>query len=468
MKHRFVPCASLFVALLMTASWAQQKSASPPADLANTTDAQPAPEDRAPAYTAASPDGFDPFSSYAASSVMTHRKNRVQPSVLFVQTMDTNSLGTTAESSSSQSFLLAQGSLALTHQWKSSDLALQYTSGIRIYGDRSQPNSTFQIFDVQQTFVKQKWSLQIADEFSYTPESTYGSSALFGLGTLSSSSAVSPGTAPSQTIPTSSGVISQTVATEVERHSSGRSSLSFAASYGLLHFTQSGFLDSNEKRFGASYSYDFDRRNLLTLSYGFSQFGLLDEAGTNHINVHSATAFYRRQVSRRLSVGASGGPQIARSNPALGQSTSFYGSGWIRYGLRKTEVVTSYFHGITGGSGILQGAITDSAQVSIGREAVRRWRGLLSLGYARNKSLQSASQPASGQFNSGFVNLELNRSVGSSLWLFLLYNLNPSSVQCNLSDCGNQWHNIFGVGVRWQRQPIPISLATHSGRYNDA
>jgi hypothetical protein len=312
------------------------------------------------------------------------------------------------------------------------------------------------VLEVQQTFYEQKWSVRVADEFSYTPESTYGYSVSSGLGTLSSSYAVSPDTAPNQTIQTASGTISETIATGVERRSDGRSSVSFNASYGLLHFTRPGFLDSDEIKLGTGYNYAFDRRNLMSLNYEFSQFGF-NNAGTSDIDVHSVLLFYQRRMSRRLSFAASLGPQLTQYRPALGQAASFYGSGWIRYGLRKTELVASYSHSVTGGSGILPGATTDSAQLSLGHEAVRKWRGMLTLGYAHNKALSLGPQTANSQYNSGFLNLELNRSLRSGFWLYMMYNLQQSPLQCEPGVCNNDWRHIVGIGVRWQHKPIPIT-----------
>ena len=143
-------------------------------------------------------------------------------------------------------------------------------------------------------------------------------------------------------------------------------------------------LDDSQLNYGnviftAGYNYQISRQNTIGLSYQFSSFNYsnFDQSIKNNIIAVS----YARRITGKLAFQASGGPDIAlirmplttapanvrwirgrNGDAQVGYMTQIYGSfnAALQYQLKQVGMSAAYSHGVTGGSGVLAGAVTDA------------------------------------------------------------------------------------------------------------
>ena len=126
-------------------------------------------------------------------------------------------------------------------------------------------------------------------------------------------------------------------------------------------------------------------------------------------------------------------------------------------------ITASYYHGVSGGSGVLAGSITDNTNGMITRQLSRTFSGSWNVGYSRNRGLEVAGSAATNQtFNYWFTGVNLNHPWGRSMNLTLGYQLQYQSQAqntpgCSGAACGTtETRNQITFGLGWHRQPIPF------------
>lgn len=378
------------------------------------------------------------------------------PSFRYAQTMDSNGFN----GAGLQAVSSFTGNLELQRVRAKQQMVARYTGGATFYETQSGLNSTFHQFGISENFQFPRWSLHLSDDFTYTPESSFGYSQLTG----AQGSGVGPGFVPSQSIlTTGSSRLSNTVLGQVDYILGPRSSLTGVVSYSMLRFPDFSLANSTQENFGFGYNYVLSAKNTLGVSYGL---GLLRFGDSSRgINSHSLQVAYGRRITGRMALQVSGGPQISTfSDPAVG-SGQFVG--WavqssIAYHLRPVDLSVSYSHGVGGGGGVLSGATTDQVQAALSRRLTRTISGSLTAGYGHNADLrQLRTGLASQAFASEFVGINLTRPVGHNASAYLSYNLQHQSANapvCNGGLCGNSLlRHVFGIGFEWHMRPILIA-----------
>lgn len=441
--------------------------------------------------SAARASGYEPLLSGAGEyniSTSGDQPSSLTPSFRFGQSIDTN-VPEAFGKSHINSVSTLTGTLALQRFWKRSDFKMEYDGGTGYFGG-SKSNGfgkrwdQFHAINLNETFIFPKYSIFVGDEASYLPESAFGfggfspSNAL-GLGSGIGQGLTSLGSqfSPSQTIANGRGPrVSNTTLAELEYRRSPVSSFTLEGSYGLLRFLNSGFVNSNQATLQAGYDRSLTARDSAALIYGFSAFRL--GSGT-HANSHFLNVAYGHRVNGRLALKVAAGPQVTFvRSPASFQPVDFFGftlllpvpassrrivswnvqSSFQYQFLSNSTVNVGYARGTTGGSGVLSGAMTDTARVFVDSSISPRWSTSVGLSYARNNSLQHQTQQRA--INSGSLDLETRRSLSPSQSIFMRYNLlrqNSGQSFCIAGDCNsNLWRNVISIGIEWNLRPIRI------------
>ncbi len=393
------------------------------------------------------------------------------PSFQFTQGLDTNSFSSPGPSRREWLSTLA-GHMALQKTWAHSQVNIDYVGGRFFSSTRSNLNAAFHQVSFAQTIKGGRWEMLLADQFAYLPEASFGFTGFGGL--EGSSSALSgaltsplpglnPAFLPSQTTLTGRTRRTSNISlAQLTYTASPRSSFTFSGSYGILRFRESGFINSNNAMFRTGYNYALTGRDTIAIIYGFSTFRFAS-AGQN-LNNHIVQLSYGRRVTGRLALQLAAGPQIITSrNSSRGLDERLFWSAQasLLYRLSKTDLSLSYLRYITGGSGALAGAETDSVQATLGRQLSRMWSGSVSLGFAHNTSLgQSTIGPNGPRYDSWYSKVALSRPLGRYVSLQFFYNLqfqNSNVSVCTAGTCGTSLvrHQIW-VGFNWHWRPIRI------------
>jgi hypothetical protein len=125
------------------------------------------------------------------------------------------------------------------------------------------------------------------------------------------------------------------------------------------------------------------------------------------------------------------------------------------------NVSASYYHLPTSGSGVLAGAYTDQLLGTVQRVLPRRWSATVSMGYARNRSIEPANQASSTEaFHSWYTAFQVSHPLGSGISMFAAYEANiqgAATAGCSVSGCASgSIANEFTVGFNWYLRPTVL------------
>lgn len=400
----------------------------------------------------------------------------LMPSLNFYQWADTNPvMSVRPDGMVMLSSIL--GSLFLRQDFSRSELTLDYAGGGTVANRQVFPaggtslNSIVQQLGVNQTVVWRRFRLLLSDQFSYFPESSFGSIQggmnSFGAGVDDSLGGGMPDLrsflTPDQSIFTErGGRVSNTFVAQGEYDISARSSITAGGAYGLLRFFDSGLLDSNNALFMTGYNHQISHANTVAVIYRFNTLRLANLDRT--IDDHVAQLSYGRRITGRLALQISAGPEISviRTVGVASQNRLFWNlESALHYRLVRTTLDLSYEHGLTGGAGILAGADTSQIELSANKGLSRKWEGSFGVGYANNRSVDSTALSASSQtFNTWYGRVQFSRPVGRTADVFVGYllQLQDSNVPtCIGAVCGKSMarQQVF-LGFNWHQRPVAM------------
>jgi hypothetical protein len=262
---------------------------------------------------------------------------------------------------------------------------------------------------------------------------------------------------PSETINTSFGRrIRNSVLGQAEYSLSRRSAFTVAGSYGLLHFSIPGFVDSTMWNVQGGYDYLLDPWNSIAI---LGTYGKIDYTGTGSTTTAYGGAFaYGRKITGRLAFQAAAGPQeIQSQGSVLGNFRLLYvmANSALRYERRRGGLSLNFSRGLTPGSGVFEGATSNTVSANGHYRFTRLWEGSLTGGYALNDSLAPS---ASGRvrFTNWFVAANVGRQVGEHAQLNFSYGAND---QTNPPSC-----TIAICGVAGLQQTAGVTLSFHLRR----
>lgn len=368
-------------------------------------------------------------------------------------------------------FYSIYGGLKLDRTSGRSEFTLDYSGGGMLVPGISSMNSLMEQFTASETHRWRRWTLLLNDQYSYLPESAFGStigdlgnfgagiSGAFGQGLSYLNSAFSP----NQSVLTPNGRrISNDFLSQVEYKLSPRSSLTATGSYGILRFAGPALFNNSEAIFQFGYNHQLSRRETIGLLY---RYGGIRLSGRGLAVLDYATQLsFERQFGERLVLRLAVGPEVTATRVGMtGSKTVVFPGidGSLHYNLHQTDLGLSYLQSVTGGAGVLPGAETSAVSASVGRTVRRFWHGSVGFGYAVNQALATESVFTPGQrFDTWFTSFQISRPVGRDISLFLDYTERRQTSRlpfCTGPVCGpNPSGHQITLGVSWQRRPMPL------------
>jgi hypothetical protein len=131
----------------------------------------------------------------------------------------------------------------------------------------------------------------------------------------------------------------------------------------------------------------------------------------------------------------------------------------LTYRVRRGSVGLSYFHGVSGGSGVFAGALSDTVTGSLSHQISRTLNLAINGGYARNSALAVPGFATVGQaYDYWFGGARLTRPWGRSMNLFLSYE--GQFQNSNFSFCAGVLcktslvRHLISVGFSWRARPM--------------
>ncbi len=494
---------SLVLALLSHGLvWAQdEQSTPPPAASGENTTSEASLSDNPPISAIDQPN-LEPHSAPESYLV---------PGLHFSESIESN-VANSPNGSGITSVTRGLGSLTLQKVWKTDAMAMDYIGGVADYANSNLGLEQLEQLDIDNRISWRRGQLALRDSFSYLPEGNFGFGAyggggaynagFGGLGTgllgagafgaqsnafLGSNGGVSLGLVPRIT---NLGLV------EVIQDLTPKSSVTFTAGYGLVHFEGSivvqtplagaleenlNFIGSSEYVGQAAYDRQINPRNQVAVSYGYQYFNFSTAGTAFHSQV--VQLMYGHRISGRMDFLISAGPQITSINqqecaiptiPAnscaeFGAPVTTVGATklgaagrvTLRYKFPRTSLEASYQRYNTNGSGIFAGAETNIAQADLTRPLNRVWDLFADVGYSKNSELQVPGTTVNAtSFSYEFAGVGVHRQFGRSLRGFVSYQFNNLSFNTACpagTACSNLSHNQVGsIGLDWTPRPIRL------------
>jgi hypothetical protein len=355
-----------------------------------------------------------------------------------------------------------------------SDLLLSYTGGGMFSNSGTAENGVIQQLALRYRLSYRRSTFSVFEQLGYLPESSFGFAGTAGAGLPGAGSGIGVGTGftPGQSILTPRGQsLSSSTALEWDYKLAPRTSITFVGSYALLRYFEDNLANFGDASFQAGYNYQLTRKDTIAVSYQFSAFRYsnLDQS----INSNTIQGSYGRRVTGRLAFQIAAGPQFVSSTspitsstaPTTPTSTSVSAVYWtlnssLQYQLRRASLGASYNHGVTGGSGLLAGAVTDIVSGSVSEQVTRTFYASWNVGYSRNHGFAVAGTPAAQTYDYWFSGVNVSHPFGRSLDMFLNYQLqyqDTSTGGCVGTGCSaTVIRNQIAFGVNVHKQQIPF------------
>ncbi|MBZ5515336.1 MAG: hypothetical protein LAN62_10970 [Acidobacteriia bacterium] len=464
--------AMLSLALMGMPAQAQQPGSSNPLGAPTPTNPQAETPEQAPTATNAPVADTRPLSGAEDIGVglRTRGRNYVLPSLQIYAYGDTNRSLITMGETGTELEGSVTGRLAVQHVSRTRQFTMDYMGGGMFYARESSLNATMHAIGLSQTFTGRRWALMLGDRASYLPESPFGFGGFGSLDTGLSGvggafgmnlGSLSPAFSMGQTLVSGRGYrISNVTLAQIQYNTSARSTITAAASYGLLRFEESGLIDSDHRIFTLGYDRNLNRRDSVGVTYGVSMFRFrgLPQAFDDHFVQIS----YGHRITGRLGFELAGGPEIDKFKSSLTDSSLRYY--WnlhsaLRYRWPRSDMALTYSRYTTSGSGLLLGAQTDEIRFSASRRFTRSWSGSFSPGLSRNAQLEETTS-SSVHYNTYYVGGGLQRSLGRYTDVSLNYTfqgqMNKSTDAAGVSINNTLNRHVFGLAVSWHGRQLEV------------
>jgi hypothetical protein len=358
------------------------------------------------------------------------------------------------------------GNLSLLEAWGRNTLAVNYSGGGFVATNSSQGGGYYQQLGLAQTYHTERWLFQIVDQFAYMPQSSFGFGGGTNLGIPGVGGALGntiPGLggnySPNQSIYGVGPFYSNAAAIQASYAISRRTSITLAGSYGLQSFTQAGNIDSNAIVGSVGVNYALTPKDTIGLVYRYGGYHFPGDPQAYGDNVLSVA--YGRKVTGRIGLRLFVGPQFTSYRIPIGgtsQTTGFSASGNLTYGFKNGTLGVIYFHGLSGGSGVLVGSELDQTTASYSRNLTRVWSGNINFGYARNSPVGGTAGTGIAVYDDWFIGGGVGRQIGRNFNLGIAYTAilpKYSQNSCTGSACvpSNNYQSVT-ISLQWHPRPF--------------
>jgi hypothetical protein len=334
-------------------------------------------------------------------------------------------------------------------------------SGGHSWANSGAPSASFVSLGLSQVVNVKRWNFLISDSLSYLPGTpTAGLSGVAGVGDLG---AGPPGADTTQGVLTAySDRISNGTTGSVQRQLTGKTSFNISGSYGIVRFVGNGSqgLGSSSVSGSAGLSHQINGRTSFGGSYSYSKpiysansLGMTPPGFTSQ----AASVQFSRQLTRKLGLTASAGPQWTSIDSAgSSQGTSFYAGSSLSYAGQSAHASLSYSRGTNSGFGVISGAISQSESISYGRTLARVWNFGATAAYSQASSLPAANA-AYVSFDTTVASAQISRALMRSLSAYASYTFEhqPSGSSAAV-DVFSGIEQVVGFGVTYSPSSIHV------------
>ena len=393
-------------------------------------------------------------------------RSYVSPGFLVSQTAQSNAQFEPGSQPGFGAVALLGGNIALDSVGRRNHFNLAYQGGAILYETGSQNDSTYQSFGFSDSLSFRRAVFTLTDRFSYLPGfygglggvGYGGALSLNGVGTLPG---LNTGLNPQRGILTNGAGYSNVAMAQLEYMPGARSSFTLAGGFQYLDFNQQGSVSVNSVIGQAGYNRTLTARDTIAV---YCSIVLYHYRGTSEdVNSGVVGFSYGRRITNRLALQLFGGPEFyATTVPGHTQSsTNGYGRASLTYRWPRTELSVSYFKGLTGGSGVLNGANTNSVYTSINHQLSTKWSGGLGFNYYFNSALQRPGTAAPSQtYNYWNGTCSVTRTLGRQARVVGFYGFQTQNSNQPFSLGGHHGqsvlNNIFGFNFSYTFRPIGI------------
>lgn len=363
-------------------------------------------------------------------------------------------------------------SLSLQKSWSNSQLVLNYSGGATITSESGQSNGSYQQLGVGQNFQFRRWQLQWSDQFAYLPQTQFGFGGSTGLGLPGVGGTLGPpgpglggSVVPSQSIFSALGPrYSNAAVVQMTYQLTARQSLTASGSYGLLHFTQSGNVDTDDYIGSFGYNYQLTKKDTIGVVYRFTAYHYQGEPQA--LGDTTVSLAYGRKITHRMALQLFAGPDYTTFRVPVGTSTSRLSAAFsanLTYGFQKGSLALAYVHGVGGGSGVLTGSELDQLTLSANRQLTRVWTITGTFGFGDNRTLSGSSSGTtmpSTSYRAWTVGGGVNRPIGRNLNFSFSYNASinqPSVSGCTGTTCPvSTTQQTVTALLQWHTRPFVL------------
>lgn len=351
------------------------------------------------------------------------------------------------------------GNLAYVSKSERHPFSAIYSGGYLI-STTPQPSAFYQSLSFSQVLSTKRWNIVASDSVNYLPQGpTLGLSGVAGLGDLNTPPPQSIGSSGIGILtdygPQVSNNFSLSVSRQLTAHVSAQgsgaiSTLRFVGDNSQVGLNSTGYTGSG------GLSYRLDARSSLNGNYSYTHFSYGGSAFS--FDTQSGSLGYGRTLNRSLSVNLYAGPQYSVSTQA-GLKYSNVGvtaGAALSYALRLATLNLTYYHGITNGSGVLAGAVSDGLSFSASRQFARVWSTSASASYSHQTSLPGLN-PSTFASNAIAAGGQVNRRITRTLSGFASYNVVKQSASGPVPvNAFSGTYQVVGAGVTYSPSSIRL------------
>lgn len=349
------------------------------------------------------------------------------------------------------------GGFALDEQWARLHLITLYNGSRSFYHPNAPLPGSSQRLSFAPTLTFGRWVVRLRDDLTLAPQGGFNGLGLEGAALAGDAALtnVTPLLEPGDDVLTAwIERLDNTSFGEVDYSLSRRATMTFVGSDTELHFLHSGYIDSDNPHGRAGYTYLLTPRDSIGLVYDYS---LMRFSGySSQTQTHLAQFSFAHTLVGRWAFQLSAGPQFVRLEdfgPLSGNQWSWSLTSSLTYQTHHANYLLTYVRGVTSGAGVIIGAETNVATVTVSRTLSRYWLGILNAGYAQNQPLVGA-----GQFTDWFAGANLIAPMGRHFRAVLNYSYlqQTNTGVCIVANCGlTMGRNIGNVRLEWHPLGIP-------------
>jgi hypothetical protein len=198
------------------------------------------------------------------------------------------------------------------------------------------------------------------------------------------------------------------------------------------------------------------------VSYQFNNYTFGSTSST--INDSTVMVSYGHHITGRLAFQVGAGPEFNYDMP-VGSSISvgrtlISANAGLNYQFKESSITASFTRGVNGGSGIITGSSSDTAQLSANHQLGRRTTIYGNFGYSFNQSLPQQSGTTT-TYQGFFGGAGLDYKIGPRADFYANYNYlhqNANGPVCTGPACAVSFNRqqIF-IGFNFDFRPIPLN-----------